>query len=1030
MNSAIKKCWIILTVGMAAFLPAFNQDLKISNRTARFEKLGSNEGLKPGFISNVVRDTTGFLWIGTSINIQRYDGYNFIPITAFIDSSNYKPQNSWIQFIDCNNNLWIKDDDSSYQIFHQASGRMINPMLPMGVSITPDSTGNYWCQYRNEWYYLPLDAFPEDPDSLQNFDFLKKWESAFTTFKGFIQHPGDSYLNFQGKTISWVKDNRLHCYDIDSESRLAETKLDIQFSKDQDLLQGTTRIFINYKKSKLYIVSTQSIIVIDIIKKTVESVLKIPSSIERIWPELMDINGRIWMASSSHGIIWIDPEKAKLEILSNVNSKFDGDAPLKYSRRFKMDKDNIIWIPTGSYGLYKYRLDTEKFRIARDSVVPLSMPNLIPHPTNGIVFESGPTFHFDPEKNEYKQIYNVLKLLPENTKVNHIALKLDDHGNYIYNGSTEAGRFYFNTDSLGNLTHQAYTDSHPDWFLDNYICHAGKKYWRYNGLFSVQLLNELHKIQESYDFPGTLPDKPVFNHSTNLDKFYFGFQSGKIIEFDTVSYSFKSYQLLNRHQKIERTLRVNTIHKDVGAKYAYLWVGTNDGLYRIDQLNDEVVRYDEDDGLSDNYIYGMLSDKYHKLWISTNNGLIQMSSEGEVIRIFRDRDGIQDNEFNSGSFAKGNDGYLYFGGVGGLTYFRPEDFNEASSSSKTVISSYSIGETVYPINTQSQYSNTLIKPKIKYKSDLFGVSFANLDLNNPQINKYQLELHNHDLVSLDIGSKNTIDLLLLDPGEYTMEVRGRNSYTKWSNEPAKFSFIVNTPWYLTNWFRLLAVFLICIIVLSVVLYRRTQIRNIQALRSRIARDLHDEIGSTLSGISLFGTVALKSTDDQSKLRRLLEQINNSAISATESINDIIWTINSSNDKVSQLANRIRAYASEISESGKWEINLYVDEKILDTDISMVHRRNFYMVYKEAVNNAIKYSEGSVIIVRFEKIHNDFRLEVKDNGKGFDPDNPLNGNKMGGNGLINMKRRANEMQGNLVIDSKPGIGTRVVLTCPV
>lgn len=1024
----MKQAFIVSILSILFCLSLFNdadgQEFSISKRSVNFEILESNNGLKPGFISKAFRDKTGFLWIGTSINIQRYDGYNFVPINELIDSTNFKAENTWIQFVDAFNNIWINDKENSYQVFHQSSSRILNLDLPPDVIIKLDPEDNYWFYYNGEWKFISKQNIPENPDNLSSFSFVENWLAISELFEGFHDIPKSQHIYFDDNNISWITKNTVHSYKLDFKALKADFALSLQIDNSKQSQFEKAKIFANATNDNLYVCSSNSLIVIDLKQARLKRFLLIPKNLGPVWPEIIDSKDRLWMGSKDHGLLWLDPVKETIEIISYGNAPTYKNSILKYTRRFAMDYDNIVWLPTSSYGLLKYRLDTEKFKLAKDSTISYSMPALFPHPDGGVILESDNAIRFDPSSQSFTPLIDFQDLLPANFKLNYPRFRIDNRDNILMQSKTKRGRLFLKANAEGTIKEFEFNENEPDWFLGNYICHEGAKYWRYKGQFSIHRLDENHNVIDSFEFQESLPQNLLCNYYCSFDKFYFGFSSGLIITFDREEGRFSSYQLLDKSQNIDFNLSVNIIQKDTLSNTPFLWVGTNNGLFRINEETGNTLRLDSDDGLSDSYIYGILTDNNNHLWVSTNYGLMLMDPHGKVLQTFYEPDGIQDNEFNKRSFAKDKNGYFYFGGVGGLTYFKPEDFYKGQRISNTIISNYNIGDEVYPIRSSESNSN-IIKPSIGYKSDLFGVDFAVLDLNNPRANNYVLDLYNHSHVTIQLEDQNNIDLLLLDPGDYTMEVKGRNSYAMWSESPATFSFSVLAPWYMTTAFKILAIVLATLSVFLLIYFRNLQKLKLAKLRNRIARDLHDEIGSTLTGISLFGTVALKSIDDQSKLTTLIEKMNESSQSATESINDIIWAIDTKNDTLDKLINRMRTYAGEIMDSGAWHFSFDYDQKLLEQEINMVNRRNVYLIFKEAVNNAIKYSGGDRIAVHISQHGNSITLSIKDNGQGFDLSSSPQ-NSLGGNGIDNMKRRAAELEGKLYISSAPKEGTEVIL----
>jgi signal transduction histidine kinase len=189
---------------------------------------------------------------------------------------------------------------------------------------------------------------------------------------------------------------------------------------------------------------------------------------------------------------------------------------------------------------------------------------------------------------------------------------------------------------------------------------------------------------------------------------------------------------------------------------------------------------------------------------------------------------------------------------------------------------------------------------------------------------------------------------------------------------------------------------------------------------RISRDLHDEIGSTLSSISILGDSTLQhlpSNMNQARLAAISER----ARQVMDTMSDIVWSVNPRNDTMAKVVQRMKEFAVEILESQGITLHFEADEAVGALKLPMEKRKDFYLLYKEAVNNAAKYSRASEVRVLVGAENGALSLEVRDNGRGFDlalvkP----------GNGLWNMQQRAERMRGRLELESAVGGGTRISL----
>ena len=213
-------------------------------------------------------------------------------------------------------------------------------------------------------------------------------------------------------------------------------------------------------------------------------------------------------------------------------------------------------------------------------------------------------------------------------------------------------------------------------------------------------------------------------------------------------------------------------------------------------------------------------------------------------------------------------------------------------------------------------------------------------------------------------------------------------------------------------------------------YRLHQVLKIEKLRNRIASDLHDEIGSTLSSISLYSAAAKTMVTGNEAANTILSKINDNTTDMMEAMSDIVWAINTRNDGLDNLANRIRSFAVQMTEAKNIQLHFMENKDLPSMPLDMEQRKNIYLVFKEAVNNAVKYSCCQNLWVSFVSESHVLKMKIKDDGKGFTTYQPANNNKvngsLGGNGITNMKNRAEQIKGTLFISAENGGGTEITL----
>lgn len=204
-----------------------------------------------------------------------------------------------------------------------------------------------------------------------------------------------------------------------------------------------------------------------------------------------------------------------------------------------------------------------------------------------------------------------------------------------------------------------------------------------------------------------------------------------------------------------------------------------------------------------------------------------------------------------------------------------------------------------------------------------------------------------------------------------------------------------------------------------------QLQENDQVRTRIARDLHDDIGSTLSSISILSQVAKQQAHKSIDSTEILEKISTSAQKMMDSMHDIVWTTQPANDSLNSITVRMREFAAEVLEAKNIQYQIQVEEPLLYVKLPTKRHYDFYMIFKEAINNAAKYSDATHVHVQVNRENGHLWMHIRDNGVGFNQTNIKSGN-----GLKNMQKRAQQLEGELNIYSRPGEGTLIKVTLPI
>jgi len=466
--------------------------------------------------------------------------------------------------------------------------------------------------------------------------------------------------------------------------------------------------------------------------------------------------------------------------------------------------------------------------------------------------------------------------------------------------------------------------------------------------------------------------------------------------------------------------------------HGVFWLSTaTRGLLRWDPTAGSVRTISHNEGLPVTSIHAVYEDDSGLFWMPTNNGLVRYDPNSGQVRVFTTAEGIAFDEFNRIAHAKGPDGELYFGGLNGITAFLPSMLrtpDTAPSVPLVIISVYlQAGDSARPRDLSRAViagEPITLRPSDRY----FTIDMALLSYDDPAQVRYAWRLEGID-VDWNMQREPQLRFASLPFGEHLLRVKALDAEGRWSPNELTIPIHVVRPLFLRWWFITGAALLLAFIIYFAVQYRIRQLRNVLLVRDRIALDLHDEVGSKLSSIVLFSAAVQNNTSGLSdKSAGMLARIADNSRVAMESMNDIVWSVNSANDTMADLLHRMRAYARPLCEAAGIELHFDLPQELLVQQLGMVQRKSLYLIFKEAINNAVRHSACRHITVAVHAAGSAVDLVVSDDGTGLQ-DSSLRDGQLGGNGLGNMRRRAEEVGGTLHVAPHEGGGTRITFHCP-
>lgn len=492
-------------------------------------------------------------------------------------------------------------------------------------------------------------------------------------------------------------------------------------------------------------------------------------------------------------------------------------------------------------------------------------------------------------------------------------------------------------------------------------------------------------------------------------------------------------------------------------KKGRFWLATdNRGLFRTDNPNDDepkFVNFSTAEGLSSNRTMCLTEDDFGRIYVGTGRGINRLEPEKPRVKIFTQADGLPGNIVSE--CHKSSDGKLWFSSNNSLIQLGSQADTPAKPP-PIFIDALSINGV--NVRNVSELGETEIKD-FEFASDerQIQIGFFAISLDKGEALRYQYKLEGQDWSQPT--EQRTVSFNL-SSGTYNFQVQAINSDGIVSEKPATISFKINLPVWQRWWFLILSAIFVSSVLYLLYLYRtknllkinaalteanrleenlrksrEERIAELQRVRTRIATDLHDDIGSSLTQIAVLTEVARGQANylQSENLSMPLERIKNVSKELVSVMSDVVWAINPQKDFLHDLVQRMRRFASDVFTGRGIKFEFTTPEIEGNLQLGANIRREVFAIFKETVNNAVKYSECTAAVAKFRIEENRLFLEISDNGKGFDTKVVLSDDfrpEMGGNGLINMRHRARELGGICEILSEIGQGTTVKVSVPL
>jgi ligand-binding sensor domain-containing protein/signal transduction histidine kinase len=1011
-----------------------------------FETLTVEDGLPQNSVTALLQDRKGFIWVGTQDGLARYDGYEFKVYRHERNNPNSLSHNFvWDITEDADGILWITTLGNGLTRF--------DPTTEEFTQYLYDDTSNGGLSHWNTFSTLKKDSIlligtNESLDILNLetqkirtlYPGLELGEDSLTSLiRAMVSLPGSEYV-WLSTTLGLTRlDLRTDSFEYFRKSPFG-SQVDLRHIRTMEIFD-----------SNLFIATSTHILKVNL-EAGIDTILYTSSEIES--DRTLRFHGFhrgeygydfLW---SNYGFLWVNRARKSFEHF-NYHADHPGSLSHDYVIDFLEADDGTIWAGTrnGLSTIRYYDAGFERYGKSENSQFSLKgkgVKSFVDKDSLIWIATSEGVEILNRKTGEFHHIHDFSEdRIPPNS--NYLLCMIEDEEGIVWAGSrggglirieeSSNGQYAIHSGILNGLSIQYILDDDSLLWLGS-SGHGLLKYSKREGL----LKNHPHTGNNDG------PSHPYVYYllSDTEENFWLGTPTGGLNLFHPDSGRFNH---LTEALSGDSALSGNTILAIFQDDDHQIWIGTTTGLSKLltpvepnlfEKIHDGSVmlsfkHYGREHGFPNEVIYGFVEDDEGMLWIGTNEGLVQFDPRLErVLRTFTKREGAQTTEYNQNAFLKLNDSAIAYGGVSGFQIFDPSELKKFDIPPRTVL-------TEVVVNNEKVLPNQF-PGRLKHSQNDFNFEFAALSFVNSPANKYRYRLKGFDEDWIQRESNRRVTYTNLDPGSYQFEVISANSDGVWNEAALIVPFTIAPPPWFTWYAYVFYALILGLLVYTLVQIRANQVRKVEQrkleleaarheerelFRKRSARDFHDEAGNKITRINLLVELAKAQAGVDENLKNYLTKIAGNTTELSRGMRDFNWALDPDKDSLFDLVERIKLFGESMYEGEEASFELDgMDSSWHLYKLSMAVRRDVLMIFKEAINNAAKYSGSrrgklSVVLEGGSPV-----FLFCDYGKGFEAEKNHHGY-----GLKNMATRAAKHNMDFQIICKPELGTCVELKLP-
>jgi len=1050
---AYLKCFLLIlwwSTGLSWTNQLIAQDYVLSNWTVE-------DGLSSNDVQDVLQDKDGFLWIATEHGLNKFDGYTF-------EKHRYHPNDStsiganFISSIckDGQENIWVNLSVGIVSKYDKRTRKFKNYIFPnrqtyifdinfipgRGIYISTNKGLFNIAPHSNQMIWLyPKGGSPQKSvhktfasSDQRLYLSTEKGLELYDSSMHFIRpicfvHQSDTTL-FNYPIEKLFKDSKGTTWIQTPYGSICKSEDGIHFTKS---LRGTGRTYI--KPSKQLFVFEDNKRINWVFSNDGE--LRYYDEHSQSWESsknqpatafaFKDKEHNTWICTKSHQLLKWNEDQWELII--------DLSSHLKYweINHVLVDHKNGIWL--GSKGKGLWRIHNRKWPInnwqnnLKDQSMPFEVTAL---QSNNAEYMWLGTFN-----NLYRYYFETENLIPvrigPKSKNPFVDLRVNDiHKNIdgrLWVG-TDRGLVVIEADEKSYRYIHSESDHQKNIHLGYIRCVQSDQSGRMwigttRGLFIYEPKDDqFHRYSPSEKKARGIKNyniQSLFRISQTV--FLLGYikEGVDLCNYDPVDHSISCQKISYQNKKRQQyDLMTANVFYQTGDEY---WLGTfSKGLLKLD-LDSLSMR-----PLSDNFpiipnVNGILKGKKGNLWISSIDGIRSVNPYDQTFYRFSKSSGLSSNQFHLNSAEQDALGNLYFGSLKGLNKIQPSIWNHQDTIATPILTDFKKYDEQVIF---SQQLNEVEAISLSHKDDYITFEFVSPTYHNPADVQYAYQLQGFDPDWRYCKTQLSATYTNLPPGHYTFKVRAGNKGGFLNSKVKQIQIRVSPPFWQTSWFILFVLVIVGFLIwLFYKIQQRIRLNRLKIameIRKKAADDFHDELGHRLTKIGLFvESLMLQKDHFPASSAHLLQKIQGNANELYHSTKDFIWAMNPSKDSALELFVLLKDFGEDLFEDTSIQFSVEgIKEEYKDYLLDMDMKRQLIMVFKEAMNNALKHAYCTRVVLKIKTYQDQMQIALSDDGKGF-----LLTSEKFGYGIGSMYNRSKKIGGQLEINSKIGQGTEIL-----